>query len=81
MSLIIVKGVEIDSKKDKINDVILIVNGDELRKMDSSGNECKISFRGEPSRTFNDVELLYVTNGDKTIEVISNDNKSNSEVV
>lgn len=80
MSLIIVKGVEIDSKKDKISDVILIVNGEELRKLENSKSECKVSFKGEPSRTFNDINLLYVTNGDKTIEVVSNDNKSNSEV-
>ena len=81
MSLIIVKGVEIDSKKDVVNNVVLIVNQSDLKKVKGNETELKISLKEEPTLTINDVEILCISDNEKITSLISNDNKSNSEVV
>ena len=81
MSLIIVKGVEIDSKKDVANNVVLIVNQSDLKKVKGNETELKVSLKEEPTLTINNVEILCISDNEKITSLISNDNKSNSEVV
>lgn len=81
MSLIIVKGVEIDSKKDTVNNVVLIVNQSDLKKVKGNETELRISLKEEPTLTINNVEILCISDNEKITSLISNDNKSNSEVV
>lgn len=81
MSLIIVKGMEIDSKKDIVSSVILIVNQSDLKRIKGNETELKISLKEEPTLTINNVEILCISDNEKITSLISNDNKSNSEAV
>lgn len=81
MSLIIVKGMEIDSKKDAVTNVILIVNQSDLKRIKGNETELKISLKEEPTLTINNVEILCISDNEKITSLISNDNKSNSEVI
>lgn len=81
MSLIIVKGVEIDGKKDAVTNVVLIVNQSDLKKVKGNETELKISLKEEPTLTINNIEILCISDNEKITSLIGNDNKSNSEVV
>lgn len=81
MSLVIVKGVEIDNKKDSVNNVILIVNQSDLKKIKGNETELKIAFKEEAAITINDVEILCISDNEKVTNLLGNDNKSNSEVI
>lgn len=72
---------EIDSKKDIVSSVILIVNQSDLKRIKGNETELKISLKEEPTLTINNVEILCISDNEKITSLISNDNKSNSEAV